>query len=117
MLGSAVSSNTLSDFQPNSLSGLFAVPRIAFSAPVPPPGKGYIPVGTKRAFDSEIGLSSNSTSESRMLVFEMPLEVSRNFTEIPIRLSAACQNPVGADGARLAHTNPVFTVSTALSCL
>ena len=64
MLGSAVSSSSPNDFQPSSHKGLFAFPRIASHAFPPPPGKGYIPVGTNRALDSAIGLPSKSSSAS-----------------------------------------------------
>jgi hypothetical protein len=86
-----VSSSKPSDLQPSSQSGLFASPRIASNTFPLPPGKGYIPVGTKRAFDSDIDLPSKSTSASWMLGFAMPLDVSKSFTESPNGLDRASQ--------------------------
>src|ERR1700733_7982513 len=79
MLGSAVSSSTPNDFQPNSHKGLLAFPEIsrhAMSAPTP--GQAYAAVGMQRALDSAIGLPSRSTSALWMLVLLMPAEVRRS---------------------------------------
>src|SRR5215469_13212498 len=78
MLGSAVSSSTPNDFQPNSHKGLFADPLISFHAMPPPPGMAYAAVGMQRALDSAIGLPSRSTSAPWMLVLLMPAEVRRS---------------------------------------
>jgi len=50
MLGSAVSSSTPIDFQPNSQKGVAAKPQIDLHAMAAPPGNPYIAVGTKTAF-------------------------------------------------------------------
>jgi hypothetical protein len=78
MLGSAVSSSTPKDFQPNSHKGVEADPQISRQAMPAPPGMAYTAVGMQRALDSAIGLPSRSTSASWMLVFLMPAEVRRN---------------------------------------
>src|SRR5574342_779522 len=83
MLGSAVSSSTPRDFQPNSHMGVLGsrplMKHHARAAPAAPPGKAYVAVGMQRALDSAIGLPSRSTSAPWMLAFLMPAEVSRNF--------------------------------------
>jgi hypothetical protein len=53
-------------------------------------------VGTNRALDSAIGLPSKSSSESWMLGFATPLEVSRSFTASPDRCRYACQTTSSA---------------------
>jgi hypothetical protein len=78
MLGSAVSSSTPNDLQPNSHKGEAADPLISRHAMPAPPGKAYAAVGMQRALDSVIGLPSRPTSASWMLVFLMPAEVRRN---------------------------------------
>src|SRR6266540_185784 len=79
MLGSAVSSSTPKDFQPNSHMGVLASrPLMNRHAWPAPSGLAYIAVGMQRASDSGIGLPSRSTSASWMLVFLMPAEVRRN---------------------------------------
>jgi hypothetical protein len=78
MLGSAVSSSTPSDFQPNSHKGVEARPVISRHAMAGPP-MGYTAVGMQRALDSAIGLPKRPTSASRMLVFLTPAEVRRSF--------------------------------------
>src|SRR5437763_12181990 len=80
MLGSAVSSSTPRDFQPNSHMGVLASrPLMNFHAwPGPVMGCAYDAVGMQRALDSAIGLPRRSTSALRMLVFLMPPEVRRN---------------------------------------
>src|SRR6266852_7683015 len=79
MLGSAVSSSTPNDFQPNSHMGVLGsrplMNRHAWKAPS---GRAYTAVGMQRALDSAIGLPSRSTSALWMLVFLMPAEVRRN---------------------------------------
>src|SRR5512138_3352508 len=79
MLGSAVSSSTPRDFQPNSHKGVLAFPQMIRHALAAPPGNAYVAVGMTRALDSAIGLPSRSTSALWMLVFLMPAEVSSNF--------------------------------------
>jgi hypothetical protein len=81
MLGSAVSSSTPRDFQPNSHMGVSgSCPAMKFQAlPGPASGCPYVAVGMQRALDSSIGLPSRSTSASRMLAFLIPAEVSRSF--------------------------------------
>jgi hypothetical protein len=77
MLGSAVSSSTPIDFQPNSQKGVEAKPQIDLHAMAAPPGNPYMAVGTKTAPDSAIGLPSRLTSASWMLLFLIPAEVRR----------------------------------------
>src|SRR6266540_6851131 len=80
MLGSAVSSSTPKDFQPNSHMGVLASrPLMNRHAWPAPSGLAYIAVGMQRASDSAIGLPRRSTSASWMLVFLMPAEVRRYF--------------------------------------
>jgi hypothetical protein len=62
MLGSAVSSSTPNDFQPNSHKGVEADAQISRQAMPAPPGMAYAAVGMHRALDSAIGLPSRSTS-------------------------------------------------------
>src|SRR5580700_6483005 len=78
MLGSAVSSSTPNDFQPNSHMGVVARPVMNRQAEPGPP-MGYVAVGMQRALDAAIGLSSRSTSAAWMLVFLIPAEVRRSF--------------------------------------
>jgi hypothetical protein len=78
MLGSAVSSSTPKDFQPNSHKGVVARPLISRHATPAPPGMAYAAVGMQRALDSAIGLPSRSTSVLWMLVLLMPAEVRRS---------------------------------------
>ena len=79
MLGSAVSSRTPRDFQPNPHKGLAADPR---DQPVTRRqlrlGMRMIAVGMHRALHSAMGLPNRSTSESWMLALVMPPEVRRN---------------------------------------
>src|SRR3982074_884676 len=79
MLGSAVSSSTPRDFQPNSHIGVLGsrplMNRHAWKAPS---GLAYAAVGMHRALDSAIGLPRRPTSALRMLVFLMPAEVRRS---------------------------------------
>src|SRR5580692_12489908 len=79
MVGSAVSSSTPNDFQPNSHKGVEAVPQIILRAMPAPPGMAYTAVGMQRALHSAIGLPSRSTSALWMLVFLMPADVRRSF--------------------------------------
>src|SRR5262245_17997397 len=80
MLGSAVSSSTPRDFQPSSHMGqIGSRPLMNRHARTGPLGMAYDAVGIHRALASAIGLPSRSTSESWMLVFLMPAEVSRNY--------------------------------------
>src|SRR5436190_23757474 len=84
MLGSAVSSNTPRDFQPNSHMGVLDCPVMNRQAgPGSAMGCPYAAVGMTRAVDSAIGFPSRSTSASRMLVFLMPAEVRRSFMRPP----------------------------------
>src|SRR6266487_3544252 len=85
MLGSAVSSSTPRDFQPNSIIGQRgSCPLMKFHAlGGPAMGCPYDAVGMQRALDSAIGLPSRSTSASWMLVFLMPADVRRNFMPPP----------------------------------
>ena len=80
MLGSAVSSSTPKDFQPNSDMGVSgscpAMNRHAAAGPAM--GCPYVAVGMQRALDSAIGLPSNSTSALWMLGFLMPADVRRS---------------------------------------
>src|SRR5258708_37221371 len=93
MLGSAVSSSTPKDFQPNSHMGQRGcrplMNRHAWPAPL---GLAYSAVGMQRALDSAIGLPSRSTSALWMLVFLMPAEVRSNLT-LPLLVTA-----IRADG-------------------
>src|SRR5438445_2250232 len=82
MLGSAVSSSTPNDFQPNSLKGVAAFPQISRQAMAAPPGMAYAAVGIQRALDSAIGLPSRPTSAFSMLVFLMPADVRRNLMSL-----------------------------------
>src|SRR5438309_2188018 len=97
MLGSAVSSSTPNDFQPNSHIGVLGsrplMNRHAWKAPS---GLAYAAVGMHRALDSAIGLPSRSTSASRMLVFLMPAEVRRNLMMPPSRYWGAGRERAGA---------------------
>src|SRR5579872_5430198 len=80
MLGSAVSSSTPKDFQPNSHMGVVARPVMKRHAPPGLPwGCPYPAVGTQRALDSAIGLPRKPTSASWMLAFLMPADVRRSF--------------------------------------
>jgi hypothetical protein len=85
MLGSAVSSRTPRDFQPNSIIGQRgSCPLMKFHALWGPAmGCPYDAVGMQRALDSAIGLPSRSTSASWMLVFLIPADVRRNFMPPP----------------------------------
>src|SRR4029077_3684193 len=78
MLGSAVSSSTPTDFQPNSHIGVLgsrpAMNRHAWKAPS---RLAYAAVGMQRALDSAIGLPRRSTSAARMLGVLKPAEVRR----------------------------------------
>src|SRR2546423_13882442 len=78
-LGSAVSSSTPNDFQPNSHMGVLGsrplMNRHAWKAPSL---LAYAAVGMQRALDSAIGLPKRSTSAFLMLVFLMPAEVRRS---------------------------------------
>src|ERR687895_2827346 len=80
MLGSAVSSSTPNDFQPNSHMGVLGSCPLMnrHAAPGPAMGCAYAAVGMQRALDSAIGLPRRSTSASWMLAFLMPADVSRN---------------------------------------
>src|SRR5262245_49552708 len=82
-LGSAVSSSTPKDFQPNSHIGVLSPRPLmnpqASAAPATPPGKAYVAVGMHRALHSAMDLLNRSTRALRMLSFLMPAEVSRNF--------------------------------------
>ena len=79
MLGSAVSSSTPKDFQPNSHMGQMGCrPLISRHAWPAPPGRAYAAVGMQSALDSVIDLPSRSTSASRVLVLVMPAEVRRS---------------------------------------
>src|ERR1035438_2540595 len=78
VLGSAVSSSTPKDFQPNSHKGVEARPVMKRQAMSAPPRLAYTAVGMHRALDSAIGLPKRSTSASWMLGFLMPAEVRRN---------------------------------------
>src|SRR5205823_14949617 len=80
MLGSAVSSSTPKDFQPNSHMGVLASRPLMnrHAAPGPAMGCPYAAVGMQRALASSIGLPRRSTSALWMLVFLMPAEVRRN---------------------------------------
>src|SRR3954454_22311858 len=85
MLGSAVSSSTPMDFQPNSIIGQRgSCPLMKFHAlGGPAMGCPYDAVGMQRALDSAIGLPRSSTSASWMLGFLMPADVRRNFMPPP----------------------------------
>src|SRR3954452_6546546 len=85
MLGSAVSSSTPRDFQPNSIIGQRgSCPLMKFHAlGGPAMGCPYDAVGMQRALDSAIGLPSRSTNASWMFVFLMPADVRRNFMPPP----------------------------------
>src|SRR5215212_8363249 len=85
MLGSAVSSSTPIDFQPNSIIGQRGSrPLMKFHAlGGPAMGCPYDAVGMHSALDSAIGLPSSSTSASWMLAFLIPADVRRNFMPPP----------------------------------
>src|SRR5262245_21674428 len=79
MLGSAVSSSTPNDFQPNSHMGVLgSCPLMNLQASLGCP-RACVAVGMQRALDSAIGLPRRSTSALWMLVFLMPAEVRRSF--------------------------------------
>src|SRR2546428_10835944 len=83
MLGSAVSSSTPNDFQPNSHMGVLgSCPLMNLHASSGCP-RAYVAVGMQRALDSAIGLPSKSTSASWMLVFLIPADVRRNLMGAP----------------------------------
>src|SRR6185503_15425539 len=86
MLGSAVSSSTPRDFQPNSHMGVLGSRPLMnrHAAPGPAMGCPYAAVGMQSALDSAIGLPSRSTNALWMLVFLMPAEVRRNFIMMPL---------------------------------
>src|SRR4051794_2862204 len=75
MLGSAVSSRTPTDLKPRSPC---AVMKRQAEAGVHQ-GWPYSAVGIHSAVESSIGLPSNLTSASRMLVFVTPPDVRRSF--------------------------------------
>src|ERR1700761_2386392 len=79
MLGSAVSSRTPNDFQPNSHKGVVADPRMSLPAMPAPPRRAYTAVGMQRAVDSAMGLPNKSTNALWMLVLLIPAEVRRSF--------------------------------------
>ena len=85
MLGSAVSSSTPTDFQPNSTIGVRpSCPLMKRQAwPGPVIGCPYVAVGMQRALESAIGLPSSSTRASRMLGFLMPADVRRSLIVSP----------------------------------
>src|SRR5579863_3556623 len=84
MLGSAVSSSTPNDFQPNSHIGVVARPVMnRHAAAGPPIGCPYDAVGMQRALQSSIGLPRRPTSALWMVSFLMPAEVSSNFIVPP----------------------------------
>src|SRR5919106_2505040 len=78
-LGSAVSSNTPRDFQPNSHMGVLDCPVMNRQAgPGSAMGCPYAAVGMTSAVHSAIGLPSRSTSAFWMLAFLMPADVRRS---------------------------------------
>src|SRR6266851_9222542 len=81
MLGSAVSSSTPKDFQPNSHMGQLGSRPLMNRHAWPGVTRGcpYPAVGIQRALDSAIGLPRRSTSALWILVFLMPAEVRRYF--------------------------------------
>src|SRR5262245_45924898 len=85
MLGSAVSSSTPTDFQPSATMGLSDFPLMNCQGfgPGPTMGCPYCAVGMHRALQSAIGLSSRSTSASRILVFLTPADVRRSLKMSP----------------------------------
>src|SRR5260221_6759663 len=91
MLGSAVSSSTPKDFQPNPHKGVVARPLISRKAAAAPPGMAYAAVGMQRALDSAIGLPSRSTRALPMLSLEMPPDVRRNFMMVSFPIHEAIQ--------------------------
>src|SRR5437870_11411786 len=95
MLGSAVSSSTPKDFQPNSHRGVLgscpAMNRHAAKGPAM--GCPYAAVGMQRAPDSAIGLPSRSTSASWMLAFLMQAEVRRSLMLPPGVITAGENAP------------------------
>src|SRR2546429_505713 len=100
MLGSAFSSSTPKDSQPNPHMGQLASrPLMNRHTPAPGPTMGcpYIAVGMQRALDSAIGLPSRSSSASRMLAFLMPADVRRNL-KLPPGVITADENLLGAYG-------------------
>src|SRR5688572_11431373 len=107
MLGSAVSSSTPKDFQPNSHMGVLGSCPLMnrHAAPGPAMGCPYAAVGMQRALDSATGFPSRSTSASWMLVFLMPAEVRRNFMLPPGVITA------GENGPEPALTDP-YAVET-----
>src|SRR5688572_10587935 len=90
MLGSAASSSTPNDFQPNSHIGVLGSRPLMnrHAAPGPVIGCPYDAVGMQRALDSAIGLPSRSTSAFWMLMFLMPAEVRRSLMPPPVSLEA-----------------------------
>src|SRR5215204_5146759 len=83
MLGSAVSSSTPNDFQPNSHMGVLgSCPLMNLHASSGCP-KACVAVGMQRAVDSATGLPSRSISAPWMLAFLMPADVRRNLMGAP----------------------------------
>src|SRR5918994_4796483 len=80
MLGSAVSSNTPRDFQPNSHMGVLDCRPVMNRQAGPGSAMGcpYAAVGMTSAVHSAIGLPSRSTSAFWMLAFLMPADVRRS---------------------------------------
>src|ERR671911_2475936 len=98
MLGSAVSSSTPNDFQPNSHMGVLgSCPLMNFHASSGPP-RACVAVGMQRALDSLIGLPRRSTSASWMLAFLMPADVRRSF-KLPPEFVDIGENVLGAYGS------------------
>src|SRR6476469_7294305 len=80
MLGSAVSSSTPNDFQPNSHMGVLASRPLMNRRAAPGPAMGcpYAAVGMQRALDSAIGLHRRSASALWLLLCLMPADVRRS---------------------------------------
>jgi hypothetical protein len=106
MLGSAVSSRTPRDFQPNPHNGLAADPVISRYAEAAPPGNAYVAVGTQRALHSAIDLPKRSTSESWMLALVMPPEVRKNLRGAALLAVGAWRFARGDQPRRTAQRSP-----------
>src|SRR5262245_2796161 len=108
MLGSAVSSSTPSDFQPNSHMGQRGSCPLMNRQALTGPARGcaYDAVGMQSALDSAIGLPMRSTSAPWILGFLIPAEVSRNLMGAPLLAVLASGFPRETSQRRSNHRSP-----------
>src|SRR5439155_19519049 len=109
MLGSAVSSSTPNDFQPNSPLGVLGSCPLLHLPPSSRCPRACAAVGMQRALDSAIGLPRRSTSASRMLLFLIPADVRRSFTLPPRVITAGERFGPRADPYALETRKPPKT--------